>query len=172
MKPSFRVKGISGRRVYVALGLLEDLKLHCLPFFQLRRSRCLSSLELRPSTGLSVASPLNTITLNFTTIPWKFILWKWECFFRKNLIPIFSKSTYYWHTKAMACSWKIRSIAIGGWLIVPITASKSCHQIFWIPNRRFFGRLALIFPLVTRLLEVYYPTMLRQGEIYEKYYLR
>ena len=94
-----------------------------------------------------------------------------DCFFRKNLISMFSKSTYYWHTKAMACSWKIRSVAIGGWLIVPITASKSCHHIFWIPNRRFFGRLDLVFSLVTRLSEVYYPlhTMLRQGEIYEKY---
>ena len=91
-----------------------------------------------------------------------------ECFSRKDLIPMFSKSTYYWHTKAMACSWKIRSIAIGGWLIVPITASKSCHQIFWIPNRRFFGRLALVFPLVTRLSEVYYPLLCCDREKFMK----
>jgi hypothetical protein len=52
----------TGRVTDCSLSLFSGLKLHycCLLFFQLRSS--LSSLELRPSLLVSVASPLNNIT--------------------------------------------------------------------------------------------------------------
>ena len=56
------VEGISGRRVSVALGRLDGLKLHCLPF-RLATYVGISVCRNFFLLPVSVASPLNDITL-------------------------------------------------------------------------------------------------------------
>ena len=57
------VEGISGRRVSVALGRLDGLKLHCLPF-RLATYVGISVCRNFFLLPVSVASPLNNITLD------------------------------------------------------------------------------------------------------------